>query len=160
MTIEIPTYKFSLQDGLDSSFLPAKATPNDTGYDVRCAEKDGLYLKPFQYAKISLGFKIFAPKGWWISLKPRGSSFIKKQLHALYGTIDEEFPHICMFCCQYIPDQKFSANLKIEFGERIGQIIPVKRQEMLVEQISEEELDKLNGERNSLRTGGFGSSGN
>ena len=157
---EIPTFKFALQEGLDSSFLPAKATRNDTGWDVRCAEKDGLILKPFQYAKINLGFKIFAPKGWWLELKPRSSSFLKKQLHALYGTIDEEFPHTCMFCAQYIPGEKFQTNLKIEFGERIGQIIPVRRQEMLVEQISEEELNKLNNERNSLRTGGLGSTGN
>jgi dUTPase len=171
--IEIPTFKFALQDGLDDSFLPTKATKNDTGWDVRCAEPNGIKLYPFNYAKISLGFKIFAPSGWWISLKPRSSSFIKKQLHALYGTIDEEFPHVCMFCCQYIPDDinyndlkntrdsiehQYRRVLTIEYGERIGQIIPVRRQEMVVEKISNEELEILNNNRNSERNGGFGSS--
>lgn len=128
--MELPTFKFAIQSGLDDTFLPTKATAKNTGWDVRCAEPNGVILIPGQYAKISLGFQIFSPEGWWLELRPRSSSFIKKNLHALYGVIDEEFPHLAMFCCQYCPEGQYSTPLVIEYGERIGQLIPVKRQEV------------------------------
>jgi len=170
MTIEIPTYKFALREDLKDhpEFLPTRAEPLASGWDVRCAEPNGVILNPGQKAKIRLGFRGFCPPGWWYELKVRSSSFAKKDLHSLYGTIDEGFEGELLLAVQFIPEWNNlpyghisfnqSNTLNINFGEPIAQIIPVKRQEMNVELISNQEYDRLSAERNSVRkAGGFGS---
>lgn len=181
--VNVPTYKFALREDLKNNleFLPTRGEPKASGWDVKCAEKNGVKLRPGQKAKIKLGFRGFCPEGWWYELKPRSSTFGKKDLHSLYGTIDELYEGELVFACQYIPEfnvtqagllryGEFSSDgtdlatlknfpiLEINFGEAIGQIIPVRRQEMQVEFISNEEYDRLCSERNGVRgTGGFGS---
>lgn len=146
-------------------FLPTQADPEATGYDVRCADPNGVVLRPNCYLKINLGIKMFAPPGWWLKLVPRSSTFMKKHLHALYGTIDETYENNINFVALYSPDACTMLNAneykKIEFGERIAQVIPVQRQEMNVQGVSEEEIKKLFAERQGQRgEGGFGASGN
>jgi dUTP pyrophosphatase len=160
----VPIFRFAIldyvmKDNLPISFLPSKAYDNDTGWDVKAAQS--FTLRAGQYAKIPLGFRVLAPRGWWLELRPRSSSFAKKQLHALYGVIDEGYENEMIFACQYLPDiSAMGKDLKIEFGDAIGQIIPVKRQEMIVQNISNEEFARLSEERKSVRgTGGFGSTG-
>ena len=168
-----PVFKFALSESLTESckgtefkptdFLPTRATPVATGWDVRCAEKLGLTLEPGCYYKINLGFCFLPPEGWWCELKPRSSTFIKKNLHALYGTIDSDFNHNFMFICQYNPDScLMSARNKpmtIEFGERIGQLIPVKLQDMIVKEVTLFEISAGHAERATGRDGGLGSTG-
>lgn len=162
---EIPVFKFAIREDLENpdSFMPKRGTDRSTGWDVMAAMKDHqkLILRPGSYAKIPLGFRVLAPEGWWLELRPRSSSFGKKQLHCLYGVIDEDYEGECLFACQYLPDiRSMGVDLTIEFGESIGQIIPVKRQEMQVEKISNEEYPLACKERNAKRgTGGFGSTG-
>jgi deoxyuridine 5'-triphosphate nucleotidohydrolase len=158
MSEHLPKFKFLLNDGLSSDFLPTKATETDTGWDVRSAEE--LIIKPMEYVKIDLGFRMFAPPGWWLELKPRSSSFAKKHLHALYGTIDESYEGPMIFAAQYIPDRNIHPDLHINKGDAIGQLLPIRRQEMLVEQVTPEEFETLCKQRNAKRgTGGFGSTG-
>jgi dUTP pyrophosphatase len=159
---QVPVFKFAIKNNLTDyttslTFLPTKAHQEDTGWDVRAAES--FTLRAGQYAKIPLGFRMFAPPGYWLELRPRSSSFVKKQLHALYGVIDETWEGQCLFACQYIPDiSAMGQDLEIKFGDAIGQIIPIKRQEMMVENISNEEYDRLCNERKGSRgVGGFGS---
>ena len=160
---EVPLFKFALREDLkdEKIFLPTKGEPLATGYDCRAAPSDrkDIVLQPGQYGKIPLGFRCICPPGWWFKLVPRSSTFIKKSLHALYGTIDETYEGEAMFLCDYLPDIKSLSNdLVIKFGEAIGQIIPVKRIEMGIELISNNEYDHLCEERNGQRkTGGFGS---
>lgn len=183
---EIPQYKFALRADLKDSkeFLPTRAENKASGWDVRAAQTDKkpIILKPFEHTKIQLGFRSFCPDGWWFELKPRSSTFAKKFLHSLYGTIDEGFEGELVLAVQYIPNLKsakiFSDEyiekeeikyepkyamfekpiLTINFGDAIGQIIPVKRQEMIIEEVSNEEYDRLCKERNGQRgAGGFGS---
>lgn len=169
---DIPVYKFAVRPDLvksDISFLPTRATPLATGWDVRAAIKEPggkLIVSPGSYVKIPLGFRGFCPPGWWFELKPRSSSFTKKFLHCLYGTIDEDYEGEAVFVARYKPEKDYDyiatlltpRNLIIEFGEAIGQIIPIKRQEMIVESVSNEEYDRLCAERNAQRgAGGFGS---
>lgn len=167
-----PVFSFFLDEGLGDEFLPTRSEDNATGWDVRCAERDGIVLKPFQKALINLGFKAIIPEGWWAELKPRSSTFAKKNLHCLYGTIDQNYTNNWKLAVQWIPsvnegdfrhkDSFFSyANnqeMSISFGERIAQIIPVRRQKMVVSKINEsffkEKLAIINGGRD-----GFGSSG-
>jgi dUTPase len=181
-----PIFKFALREDLNDNpeFLPARAHDTDTGYDVRAAQADRklLVIKPFQYAKIPLGFRGLCPEGYWYKLVPRSSTFGKKSLHALYGTVDESYEGELVFACQYIPtldikhmtylneykiveqlgvfEYESVKELTINFGDAIGQLIPVKRQDMDVVRLSNEELDAAYKARGAARgAGGFGSTG-
>jgi dUTP pyrophosphatase len=157
--MELPTFKFALMEGLGSEFLPTRAHSTDTGWDVR--SRSSFCLRAGQYAKIPLGFRMFAPPGWWLELRPRSSSFAKKHLNSLYGVIDEGYENELILACDYLPDiNAMGKDLRIEPGEAIGQIIPVRREEMKVEMISNEEYEALCQARKTSRgKGGFGSTG-
>lgn len=100
---EIPTYHFTLMPGItDTQYFPTQATPKATGWDVRSSET--MTIQPGQYVKIPLGVRGFCPEGWWYEIKPRSSTFVKKNLHALYGTIDEDYEGQLVFAAQYIPE--------------------------------------------------------
>jgi dUTPase len=159
---EVPEYRFALREDLkdDPRFLPTRATSGSVGWDVRAAQQDkkDIVLRPGEFFKIPLGFRAFCPEGWWYQLHPRSSSFTKKYMHNLVGIIDEDFPLQTLLVGQYIPDVKsLGHDLVIQFGDRIAQIIPVKRQEMSVKSISNEDYDNLLTEKQSTRKGGFGS---
>lgn len=146
------------------NFLPARARSKDTGYDVRCAEPKGLDLIPGCYFKMRLGFRMFAPDGWWLSLAPRSGTFINHNIHALYGVIDETYENEMCFVGQYVPDvNKLLSNtqrVKIAFGQRIAQVIPCPRWEMPVVKLTNEEIEARYKDRGDLRgIGGFNSSG-
>jgi dUTPase len=161
---DIPKFMFALREDLknDKHFLPSRAEPYATGWDVSCATKDhkDLVVRPGAYVKIDLGFRVFCPDGWWLKLEPRSSTFTKKSLHSLCGVIDSSYEGSMAYCGFYSPDvNAMGKDLVIKFGERIGQIIPVLRQEMIVDEISNGDYDKFCEKRNGVRkTGGFGSS--
>lgn len=145
-------------------FIPTRARSKDTGYDVRCAEPNGIDLIPGCYFKMRLGFRMFAPDGWWLSLAPRSGTFINTNVHALYGIIDECFENEMCFVGQYIPDVNKllpnSKRVRVAFGQRFAQVMPCPRWDMPTQRISNEEIEKKYKERNDLRgIGGFGSSG-
>ncbi len=173
---ELPVFRFALREDLkdDKRFLPTRAEPAASGWDVRSASS--LVVRALELVKIPLGFRGFCPPGWWYELKPRSSSFAKKNLHALYGTVDETYEGELVFACQYIPpfnhysmgyvseDEVLhylrSHQLKIEFGDAIGQIIPIRREEMVVQDIPNSDYDILCKQRDAIRgAGGFGSTG-
>lgn len=164
MSDVVPQFKFALREDLDGdkTFLPRRAEPFATGWDVRACPKNkkDIILRPGSYAKIPLGVRAFPEEGWWFQLHPRSSSFTKKSLHTLVGVIDNHYPMELIAACQYIPDiQSLGKELIIKYGEAIGQIVPVKRVEMDIIEISNKEFDDLCANRKSHRTGGFGSSG-
>lgn len=180
-----PTFSFALRDDLkeEKQFLPRRAHETDTGWDVRAAMEDRkpLIIKPFQKVLIPLGFRALCPKGWWYHMKPRSSSFAKKSLHCLYGTIDEAFEGQLFLSAQYIPEidlitsahsngygyeeleyktEIYAPELTIAFGEALAQIIPIRRQEMEVAEVSNEQYQAMSQERNATRKEqGWGSSG-
>lgn len=145
-------------------FIPTRTRAKDTGYDVRCAELDGLELIPGAYFKMKLGFRMYAPDGWWLSLAPRSGTFANHNVHALYGVIDETYENEMCFIGQYVPDiNKLLPNakrIKIAFGQRFAQLLPCPRWEMPTHRISNQEINQKFQERNDERgTGGYGSSG-
>jgi len=180
-----PNFKFALRDDLqdDKRFLPTRGEPKASGWDVRAAMSDRktLIVKPFDLIKMPLGIRGYCPDGWWYDIKPRSSTFAKKNLHALYGTVDETYEGELVFACQYLPPVSYReewddnsswyepekwgdycgcTELKIEFGDAVAQIIPRRRDEMVVEGITNEEYNKLCKARASIRgAGGFGSTG-
>lgn len=177
----IPVYKFALREDLkdDNQFMPTRGEPKATGWDVRAAfpDRKTLLVGPFQHVKIPLGIRGLCPDGWWYEMKPRSSTFAKKNLHTLYGTIDETYEGELIFACQYIPTlqlykpeilyvygieitKESKSALEINFGDAIGQIIPIRRQEMEVQKISNEEINDAYKQRAAVRgAGGFGSTG-
>ena len=160
-----PVFKFTLREDLKDhpEFLPRRAEDLSSGYDVRAAQTDrkDIVLRAGQYFKIPLGFRSFCPEGWYYQLHPRSSSFAKKQMHCLIGIVDNSWEGFTSIVGQYIPDvASLGQDLTIKFGDPIGQLLPVKRQEMIVESITNEEFDRLCKERNGTRgEGGFGSTG-
>lgn len=173
-----PIFKFAVREDLKDcgiDFLPSRAEPFATGWDVRAAfpNRKSVTIRAGEYIKIPLGFRAFCPEGWWYELKPRSSTFAKKYLHCLYGTIDQCFENQLLLAGQYLPNVPLDEfgqiitslykpdpemTLTIEFGEAIGQIIPVRRKDMEVVSISNEEYDSLCKSRGAARgTGGFGS---
>ncbi len=191
MNVEIPEFYFALRDDLkdEKCFMPTKAEPNASGWDVYAAMLDhkSLIIKPFEYVKIPLGFRVFCPDGWWLELRPRSSTFAKKYLHALYGVIDSSFEGELMMALTYQPEISINTelmchnnyydsyyettdvywtantsldndNLTIQFGEAIGQIIPVRKKDMLTKKISNKDYNKMVKERGYQRGAqGFGS---
>lgn len=177
----LPQFKFALREDLKDKkeFLPTKGEPKATGWDVRSS--DDLIIKPFEYVKIRLGFRALCPDGWWFEMRPRSSTYTKKNMHALYGVVDETYEGEAIFAAQYIPSLKLSPlsivggyvqrsavaydesmfqTLEIKFGDAIGQMIPVQRQEIEVISLTNEEIDAEYKSRNAIRgAGGFGSTG-
>jgi len=176
-----PKFKFALVKDVndDKQFIPTQGEPFATGYDVR--SRISLVLNPGDYFKIPLGFRAMPEKGWWFQLHPRSSSFTKKYMHNLVGIIDEHYNQEVIFAGQYIPKFEFETSISkefelysdeesfkaktdilpnqliINFGDAIGQIIPVKRVGMSVVEISNKEYDDLCKQRMAIRNGGFGS---
>lgn len=160
--LEIPNFKFALREDLKNEkiFLPTRATPGSAGWDVRCAQVDRLpiILRAGQYAKIPLGFRAILPEGWWLELRPRSSTVAKKQCHCLYGVIDVDFRGNIAMILQYIPDiNSLGKDLVLEFGEPIGQLVPVKLREMQIEEIDNKAFDEFcKNEINFRNQEGFG----
>lgn len=154
---DIAKFKFALREDLKDKkeFLPTRATEKSAGWDVACAwddHKDQMIM-PGDYVKIPLGVRCIPEKGFWLEMKPRSSSFIKKHMHALYGTIDEDYRNQLYFCAKYDGEQP----LILTFGEKIGQLIPVKLREMEVQEVSNKEFDDICLSETNNRVGGFGS---
>lgn len=173
-----PTFAFSLRPELEKlceeynktaetklspvDFIPTRSKELDVGYDVRCADLNGHVVKPGAYVKIDLGFRMFAPAGWWLFLPPRSSTFTKLKLHSLYGTIDPNYENYMAFAAQYLPDvnDMTKADVKINFGDRVAQVIPMERHSMERLVWSPEEYEKQVIERGWSRgISGFGGSG-
>ncbi len=167
-------------------FMPTRGEPHASGYDVRAAmlDRKPIVINPGEYFKIPLGFRALPEAGWWFELHPRSSSFVKKYMHNLIGIIDEHYSHEVIFAGQYIPqienvtdvkhrsdayasDPNYNSeyqsvnfkakSLEINFGDAIGQIIPIKRVDMLITNINNKEYDDLCSKRMAVRSGGFGS---
>lgn len=160
--MNIPTFKFALRNDLenDKRFLPTRTTPVSTGWDVRCAQIDRkpIVLRPGQYVKVPLGFRVISPDGWWLKLEPRSSTFAKKSLHCLCGIIDVDYRGNMFQVGQYLSDiNSLGKDLVLEFGEPIGQLIPFRLEEMNIEQIDNNEFDEICKNKKSIRNSdGFG----
>lgn len=166
-TQEKPVFHFcrsTLSPHIDASFLPKKQNEADTGFDVRAVildengEPGSLALQPDQAVKIDLGVRVIAPPGWWLQLNPRSSTFTKLHLACLVGVVDNGYEGPMMLAGKYLPPSNETVTIK--HGDRVGQLIPMRLEQMDARWVSEEEFDLLSRARNNTRgTGGFGSSG-
>lgn len=172
--IQMSEFKFSLSPKLmeackaankdPNDFLPSQSEPTATGWDIRCGEVGGVEIKPACYKLIDTGLRMVAPPGFWAEVRPRSSTFTKLHLNVLNGVIDNAYTGEIKVACQYLPDAckllKENATQRIEFGDRIAQLIPHRIEPISVVRIEEDVFQKLAEDRIKQRDPkGFGSSG-
>jgi len=144
----IPNFKFALREDLlmSKNFLPIRRECKGPGWDVFAAVGDNkLVIKPGEYFRIPLGFGCLPETGWWYELHARHSFFLNKNIHHMIGVMDEDYDQEVMLGGQYMPsvtDLRMS-DLVISHGDLVGRMIPFKRVEMKVEEISNFEFDQF-----------------
>lgn len=134
-------------DGLD---LPAYASPDSAGMDLRAAIGEPVTLQPGEIRLVTTGLRIAVPTGYEAQIRPRSGLALK---HAITipnapGTIDADYRGVVQVILANMGAEPFV----IRRGDRIAQMViaPVTQAELCrVEKLSDTERGE----------GGFGSSG-
>lgn len=130
--------------------LPAYATEQSAGMDLRANLDMPIVLKPLQRCLVPTGLFMALPKGFEAQVRPRSGLAIKKGISVLNspGTIDADYRgEVCVILVNLS-----SENFVIEDGERIAQMVIARH-----EQAEWEEVDVL--EETERGSGGFGHTG-
>ena len=130
--------------------LPAYATEQSAGMDIRANLSEPILLKPLQRCLVPTGLFISLPKGYEAQIRPRSGLAIKKGISVLNspGTIDADYRgEICIILVNLSSDE-----FVIEDGERIAQMVIARHEQPEWEEV--EVLDET--ERGA---GGFGHTG-
>ncbi|MBP3472465.1 MAG: dUTP diphosphatase [Paraprevotella sp.] len=130
--------------------LPAYATPQSAGMDLRANLEAPIVLQPLERRLIPTGLYIALPAGTEAQVRPRSGLALKKGLTLLNtpGTIDADYRGeigVILINLSDVPVQ-------IEDGERIAQMVVAR-----YEQAGWEPVDVL--DETERGTGGFGHSG-
>lgn len=137
--------------------IPFKATRGSVGADLKVYfdKENGdqiteVVLQPNQALKCSTGIAVEIPEGYWMDIRPRSSSGIKKDLilKNTTGVIDSDYRGEILLFIKNIGNEA----VIIEHGERVAQAIILPNYEVGYTEV--EELS--NTERGA---GGFGSTG-
>ena len=130
--------------------LPAYATEDSSGLDVRAALDEPFTLKKGEISMVPTNLSVEIPKGYEIQVRPRSGLAAKHGIGVLNspGTIDADYRgEIKVILFNFGKD-----NFIINRGERIAQLVIAKH-----ERVTWQEVDVLSEtERGS---GGFGSTG-
>lgn len=130
--------------------LPAYATPQSAGMDLRANIDAPVTLKPLQRALIKTGIHLALPPGYEAQVRPRSGLALKHGVTVLNtpGTVDADYRgELCVLLIN-LGENDFVVN----DGERIAQMVIAKHE--TVEFTLVEELDET--ERG---TGGYGHTG-
>lgn len=130
--------------------LPAYATPQSAGMDLRANLEAPVVLQPLERRLIPTGLYIALPAGMEAQVRPRSGLALKKGLTLLNtpGTIDADYRGeigVILINLSDVPVQ-------IEDGERIAQMVVAR-----YEQAGWEPVDVL--DETERGAGGFGHSG-
>ena len=130
--------------------MPAYATPQSAGMDIRANLTASVELKPLERKLIPTGLYIALPEGYEAQLRPRSGLALKHGLTLLNapGTIDADYRGEIM-----VPLYNHSqSEVMVEHGERIAQMVitPFLTAEFLL-------ADTLDETERGV--GGFGSTG-
>jgi dUTP pyrophosphatase len=121
----------------DPDLVPAYATQNASGADLRAAIREALTLAPGASAIVPTGIRVEIPEGFEIQIRPRSGFAAKNQVTVLNtpGTIDGDYRgEICVILINHGKD-----SFSIEPKMRIAQLVlcPVVQAEFIrAEQIS------------------------
>ena len=130
--------------------LPAYATAQSAGLDLRANLDSPISLAPLQRCLVPTGLYIALPEGYEAQVRPRSGLAIKKGITVLNspGTIDADYRgEICVILVN-LSQEPFV----IEDGERIAQLVIARHEQaewQLVETLDETERG----------AGGFGHTG-
>ena len=130
--------------------LPAYATPQSAGMDLRANIDEAITLHPMERRLIPTGLHIALPAGFEAQIRPRSGLALKHGLTVLNtpGTVDADYRGEVMVLLINLGDKVFVIN----DGERIAQMIIAKHE--TADFIAVEVLDET--ERGE---GGYGHTG-
>ena len=76
----------------NKSPITGPAKDGDVGYDLKVWVPEGkMEIQPFSMANIRTGVFIKLPEGTWGDIRPRSSTFAKRKLFVMGGTIDNGY---------------------------------------------------------------------
>lgn len=130
--------------------LPAYATSQSAGMDLRANIDEQIVLKPFERRLIPTGLHIALPVGFEAQICPRSGLALKHGITVLNspGTVDADYRGEVMVLLVNLSQEEFIIN----DGERIAQMVIAKHEQGILELV--EELDET--ERGA---GGYGHTG-
>lgn len=130
--------------------LPAYATPQSAGVDLRANLDEPVTLIPMQRALIPTGLRIALPVGVEAQVRPRSGLALKHGITVLNspGTIDADYRGLIGVILVNLSQEPFV----IQDGERIAQMVIARHEQ--AEWVETDTLDET--ERGE---GGFGHSG-
>ena len=130
--------------------LPAYATKQSAGMDLRANIDEAIELKPLERRLVSTGLYMALPEGYEAQVRPRSGLALKHGITVLNtpGTIDADYRGEVGVVLVNLSNEPFS----IEPGERIAQMVIAKYEQVELEEV--EILDET--ERGA---GGYGHSG-
>ena len=133
-----------------SQQLPAYATTQSAGMDLRANIEDPIPLRPLERRIVPTGLYIALPEGYEAQVRPRSGLALKHGITVLNspGTIDSDYRGEIGVLLINLSDTPFVINA----GERIAQMVVARHEQ--VELIEVEELDDT--ERGA---GGYGHTG-
>jgi dUTP pyrophosphatase len=130
--------------------LPAYATQQSAGMDLRAELTQAIELKPLQRALVPTGLFVELPAGYEAQIRPRSGLAFKNGITVLNspGTIDADYRGEIKVLLVNLSDETFIINN----GERIAQMVIAKHESM--------EWKPVESLEESVRgAGGFGSTG-
>ncbi|MGN0068366.1 MAG: dUTP diphosphatase [Prevotella sp.] len=130
--------------------LPAYATPQSAGMDLRANLDEPVTLKPLERRLIPTGLHIALPQGYEAQVRPRSGLALKKGVTVLNspGTIDADYRGEIGVLLVNLSAEEFVVN----DGERIAQMVIARHEQgefVLVDELDETERG----------TGGYGHTG-
>lgn len=130
--------------------LPAYATEQSAGMDLRADIEQPVTLKPLERRLIPTGLHIALPQGYEAQVRPRSGLALKHGITVLNtpGTIDADYRGEIGVILVNLSDEPFV----VQDGERIAQMVVARHER--VEWTAVDELDET--ERGA---GGFGHTG-
>lgn len=130
--------------------LPAYATPQSAGMDIRANIDAPVTLRPLERKLIPTGLYMALPEGYEAQIRPRSGLALKHGLTVLNspGTIDSDYRGEVMVLLVNLSDDDFTVN----DGERIAQMVIARHETARFETVSQ--LDDT--ERGA---GGYGHTG-
>ncbi|MBR6606492.1 MAG: dUTP diphosphatase [Prevotella sp.] len=104
--------------------LPAYATPQSAGMDLRANIEEPIIIKPLERKLIGTGLHIALPEGYEAQIRPRSGLALKHGLTVLNspGTVDADYRGEIMVLLVNLSDKDFVVN----DGERIAQMVIAK----------------------------------
>jgi dUTP pyrophosphatase len=130
--------------------LPAYATKQSAGMDLRANIEEAFELKPLERRLVPTGLYMALPEGYEAQVRPRSGLALKHGITVLNtpGTIDADYRGEVGVVLVNLSNEPFS----IEPGERIAQMVIAK-----YEQVELEEVEML--DETERGAGGYGHSG-